>query len=273
MGSLVTNLMTVSGSPDAILAAIGKICGADPGEILAEAGRADAEAAWTAFEPWKLVPEPASISATQDGEIVDIGLAALSRGGGVDYLGIKQDKDPFLDAMPIEFTQTTESILRKLGLDRLSGEALVSAAEEKRPGCLEAGRRAIAAYAETGEFGWYDWRMKHWGVRAFGEELRVAVLEDGSVDLRFDSVNACPLPWIRAFAFANQALQIEGAAVEEDNDYAVFFVTDDGDPTGMSVLEHHEREGVEDAYRRIYGHAPRDPDAEDDPDIEEDIEP
>lgn len=269
MANIVTTLMTLSGTPEAILQAIGRICEADPEGLLAEAGKDGSEAAWTGFRPWKLVPEPASISATQDGQIVDIGLAVLSR-EGVDHLRLKQGKDPFLGAMPIEYAETAVSILRKLGLEDLSGEALHEAAEAKSPGCIQAGRQAIAAYADTGEFGWYDWRMRHWGVRAFGEDLRLSLQGDGSVDLRFDSVNASPMPWILAFARENPNLQIDGASVEEDNDYSVLFVTDGEAEGGVSFMEQHDRDGVESAYRRIYGHAPHDPDQDDDPETDED---
>lgn len=304
MANLVTNILVISGKPDAVLRGMSSLVEEEAEALLAEAGQEGTQASCGRFTPEKLAPEPDSIKATADGSqvemglalisagkahacIVDIGLAMLSGPGadkiqassqevaeilkeGRDWLREKQNADPFLSGMPAEYQMTTPALLAKMGLvtgDRLQAEKLK---EDWVKAALAAGIASVKAFQETGEFGWYDWRQKHWGTRAFGDELRVECLADGSVSLRFDSVNTAPMPLIAAFAAAHPDLQISGASVEEDNDYAVFCVTDDEAPGGILFEECHDRDGVIRAYTQIYGHPPYD---EDDPDEdEEDLE-
>jgi hypothetical protein len=263
MANLVTNLITLSGEKRTLEQAISRLTDAEPGPLLAEVRSNPGKPIWVRAEPWRGVAEPEVIAATKDGVMVDIGLAALSR-DGVNHLRLKQDRDPFLGQMPPEFGETADSLLGKIGAQDLHGEDLLAAAERRAPGCVEAGRRAIAAYEATGEFGWYDWRMRHWGARAFGEELRVEGGADGSVSVRFDSVNSCPVPLISALLEAGDDLQLSGAAIDEDTETSLFLVSDG---TELLVSEGEGEEDLGRAYRIVYG---RDPDG-DDPD--EDPEP
>lgn len=258
MGNLVTNALTLSGPEADLKRLIGLLTETDPDLLLTAARRSPDGVAWADLAPWRAVPEPDVVSETGDGQLADIGLAVLSR-GGVDHLRLKRERDPFLSQMPPEYGETAEGLLRKLGLDRLSGEALLTAAEAKVPGCLIAGRRAIAAYEATGEFGWYDWRHRHWGARAFGSELRVGAGADGSVALRFDSVNDCPVPLIRALVAAAPDVELSGAALDEDTGEAVFLATDGAE---LLVSTSGEEEELARAYRIVYG---RDPVTDEDP--------
>lgn len=278
MANLVTNDITLSGRPEAVLRGIAAWTHDDPEALLAVAGRAQSNAGWGRMTPEKIAPEPAVITATADGTQVDLGLAILSAGRGAvlatmapdlkarapstsDWLREKQNRDPFLSGLPPAHQMTSDALLAKLGLTAMTPEGIAAQAEAKAPGAIAAGLAAIRAALETGEFGWYDWRARHWGTRAFCDELRVACLPDGSVSLRFDSVNSAPMPLIAAFAKAHPDLELSGASVEEDNDYAVFFVTDHEAPEGVIFEECHDRDGVVRAYIEIYGHAP----AEDEP--------
>lgn len=258
MGNLVTNALTLSGPEEELTRLIGLLTETGPDRLLAAARAHPDRIAWADLAPWRAVPEPDVVSETGDGQLADIGLAVLSR-GGTDHLRLKRGRDPFLSRMPPEYGETAEGLLRKLGLDRLSGEALERAAEEAVPGCLIAGRRAIAAYEATGEFGWYDWRRRHWGARAFGSELRLEAGADGSVTLRFDSVNDCPVPLIRALVASAPGVELSGAALDEDAGEAVFLATDGGELLATSSGEEGE---LSRAYRLIYG---RDPETDEDP--------
>ena len=249
---MVTNSLVISGPDDALERIIRLLTTAAPDRLLAETREIPYASVWADFTPWRAVPELAVISATLDGQLTDIGLAVLSR-GGADHLRLKQGRDPFLSEMPPEYGETAHTLLVKLGLEKLTGEDLHSVAEGRVPGCLDAGRRAIAAYEATGEFGWYDWRKRHWGVRAFGAELRVSSLPDGSVRLRFDSVNDCPLPLIRAILNAEPGVQLSGAAIDEDAGFAVLLASD-----GPDLLTTQTDEGAEvrRAHEIVYGCAP-----------------
>jgi hypothetical protein len=258
MGNLVTNTLTLSGPEFELKRLIGLLTEMDPDLLLGAARARPDRTVWADLAPWRAVPEPDVISETGDGHLADIGLAVLSR-GGTDHLRLKRERDPFLSLMPPEYGETAEGLLRKLGLDRLAGEALLQAAEAKAPGCLIAGRRAIAAYEATGEFGWYDWRRRHWGARAFGSELRLEAGTDGSVTLRFDSVNDCPVPLLMALLTKAADLEMNGAALDEDAGEAVFFATDG---TELLVTGSDEEAELARAYRVIYG---RDPVTDEDP--------
>ena len=252
MGNLVTNMITLSGPAADMERLIGLLTGEDPVRLLAGARANPDRLAWADFAPWRAVPEPEVITATGDGQLTDLGLAVLSR-DGVNHLRLKQDRDPFLSQMPPGFSETADGLLRKIGLGDLTGEDLLTAAELHAPGCVEAGRLAIAAYEATGEFGWYDWRQRHWGARAFGEELRVQPGADGSVSLRFDSVNDCPVPLIRSLIAQEPSVELSGAGLDEDAGLAVFLVTDGPE---LMVTETDEEGELARAYEIIYGHPP-----------------
>lgn len=304
MANLVTNILIISGNPDAILRGMSSLIEEDAEALLAEAGKEGTQASWGRFTPEKLAPEPDSIKATSDGSkvemglaliaagkahasIVDIGLALLSGPGadkiqassqeiaeilkeGRDWLRDKQNADPFLSGMPAEYQMTTPVLLAKMGLVTGDGLQAEKLKEDWVNAALAAGIASVKAFQETGEFGWYDWRQKHWGTRAFGEEMRVECLADGSVSLRFDSVNTAPMPLISAFAAAHPNLQISGASVEEGNDYAVLFVSDDEASGGILFEESHDRDGVIRAYTQVYGHPPHEEELDEE---EEDPEP
>lgn len=262
MGNLVTTSLTMSGPEADLERIIGLLTTVAADRLLAETRAISHVSVWADFAPWRAVPEPEIISATRDGQVTDIGLAVLSR-DGTDHLRLKQGRDPFLSEMPPEYGETADSLLTKLGLEKLTGEDLLKAAEGKAPGCLDAGRRAIAAYEATGEFGWYDWRKRHWGVRAFGPELRLSALPDGSVTLRFDSVNDCPVPLIRALMADAPEVQMSGAAIDEDADIAVFLASDGPE---LIVAESDTEEEMGRAYEIVYGRArDHEPDEGDDP--------
>lgn len=252
MGNLVTTSLTLSGPEADVERIIGKLTTAAPDRLLAETRAIPYVSVWVDFVPWRAVPEPEIISTTRDGQLTDIGLAVLSR-GGTDHLRLKQGRDPFLSEMPPEYEETADSLLGKLGLSRLSGSALHAAAEHKAPGCMDAGRCAIAAWEATGEFGRSDWRKRYWGVRSFGQDLRVSSLPDGSVRLRFDSVNDCPVPLIRALLAEAPELQLSGAAIDEDADIAVFLASDGPE---VIVVESDTEEEMGRAYEIVYGRRP-----------------
>lgn len=273
MGNLVTIALDLTGpAPDLILT-LGRLTGEDPTELMSRV-RVKGGPVWAGAAPWRAAPEPDVVTATGDGHQVDLGLAVLSR-DGTDHLRLKQGLDPFLAQMPPEFSETADGLLRKHGVAGLTGEALLAAAETRAPGCVDAGRRAIAAYEATGEFGWYDWRMRHWGARAFGAELRVTALPDGAISVRFDSVNSCPVALIRALLAQAPGVEMCGAALDEDAGTAVLLVTDGAE---LLVTETEEEGDLSRAYELIYGRAretdePEDEGPEEDGADEDDPEP
>lgn len=305
MANLVTNVLVLSGRPEAVLRGIASLAEEAADALLSESGREGVDAAWGRFMPENLVPEPATIQATSDGSEVELGLALIAAGKahaslsdialamlssgemkakdvsrkeiakilreGRDWLREKQNRDPFLSGMPPEYQMTSAALLGKMGIVTDAGLQPEKLEEPWVKSALLAGIASVKAFQETGEFGWYDWRQKHWGTRAFGDELRVECLADGSVSLHFDSVNTAPMPLIAAFAAAHPDLQISGASVDEDNDYAVFCVTDDEAPGGLLFEECHDRDGVIRAYTQIYGHPPHEEDGpehdEEDPEL------
>lgn len=258
MGNLVTTLITVSGPEADLSALLGLLTNTDPARLLAEVRAAPGRPVWADLAPWRAVPEPEEITATRRDPTSDLGLAILSR-DGTDHLRLKQGRNPAYLELPPELTDTAEGLLRNFGLERLSGDALHAAAEARFPGCLDAGRRAIAAYEATGEFGWNDWRLRHWGVRAFGRELRLQGAPDGALALRFDSVNDCPVPLLRALLPRVPELQLSGAALDEDGGFAAFLATDGAE---LIVSESPEEGELARAYELIYGHRPE-PDDDD----------
>ena len=123
MGNLVTNALTLSGPEEDLTRLIGLLTETGPDRLLAAARAHPDRIAWADLAPWRAVPEPDVVSETGDGQLADIGLAVLSR-GGTDHLRLKRGRDPFLSQMPPEYGETAEGLLRKLGLDRLSGEGM-----------------------------------------------------------------------------------------------------------------------------------------------------
>lgn len=262
MGNLVTNLVALSGPGQALHAAIARLTDTEPPAVIAQLKAAPDGIAWVPFLPWRGIPEPGVVAKTANypTTAIELGLAVLSR-EGTDYLRIRQDRDPSLAQMPPEYTMTAAGVLASFGLQSLSGPALHRAAEGRIEGCMDAGRAVIAAFRETGEFHWHDWRLKHWGARAFGEEMRVEACRDGSLRLRFDSVNRCPEPLIRSIASSDPELHLHGAAIEEDSEMSVFFVSGDD---GMDFLETHGDEAeMRRAYRLVYGRDPEPPEDDD----------
>lgn len=268
MGNLVSNGLVLSGPREALIRALALMTPDEVDPLFTVTGTDTGTdgLAYVKFSPEILVPEPAAISATQDGQNVDIGLAALST-NGVNHLRIKQDRDPFLSGMPPAYQETADSILLKLGLETLRGDALLAAVEKLVPGALEAGRLAVAAHEETDEFGWYDWRKKHWGARAFAAEMRVEVIGD-DLNLRFDSVNDAPVAWIVALAAACPDLKFKAASFDEDNDYSVIFELLDEVAGELTFAEGDDEDGVRRA-RALIGMSTH----VDDHDNEEEIEP
>lgn len=261
MGNLVTNLITVSGSETDLKRIISLLTETNPDRLLITAASHKDRVAWTDLAPWRAVPEPDLIAATRGDTMTDLGLAVLSR-EGVDHLRLKQGRDPALLELPPEVTDTAEDLLRNFGLDALHGDALRDAAETRSPGCLDAARRAIAAFDATGEFGWYDWRMRNWGVRAFGPELRLQANSDGSLSLRFDSVNDCPVPFLYALLSHAPEAELSGAALDEDGGFAVFLATDG---TELLVSESCDEEEMARAHEIIYGSPPEGEDDDPEP--------
>lgn len=260
MGNLVTTAITLTGPDPDLERLLSGLTPAAPGALLTEARSAPLTPSWVSFAPWRAIPEPEPIAATRGDPITDIGLAVLSR-DGVDHLRLKQGRNPAYAELPPELTDTSEGLLKRFGLDGLDRGALHQAATARWPGCLEAARRAIAAFEATGEFGWHDWRLKNWGVRAFGEELRVSAQPDGALTLRFDAVNDCPVPLLRTLLSRAPEIQMNGAAIDEDGGFAVFLASDG---TTLIVAESDEAEEMGRAYEIVYGRTPEP--ADDDPD-------
>lgn len=261
MGNLVTTQITVSGSEEDLRELLGLLTETDPEGLLTAPKLGRGAPVWTEFAPWRAVPVPDEVEATRQDPAPDLGLAVLSR-DGTDHLRLKRDRNPAWLELPPDPTDTAEGLLRNFGLETLRGEALRSAAEARSPGCLDAGRRAIAAYEATGEFGWLDWRLRHWGVRAFGPELRLQKGADGALALRFDSVNDCPVPLLRRVLARFPGLQMSGAALDEDGGFAVLLATDG---TELIVSESLEAEDLAQAYELIYGHPPEPEDEDPEP--------
>lgn len=257
MGNLVTTAITLTGPDPDLERLLSGLTPAATGALLAKVRAAPLTPSWVDFAPWRAIPEPGPIAATREDPIPDIGLAVLSR-DGFDYLRLKQERNPAYAELPPELTDTSEGLLRRFGLDGLDRETLHLAATARWPGCIEEARRAIAAFEATGEFGWHDWRLRNWGVRAFGPDLRVSALPDGALTLRFDAVNDCPVPLLKALLSRAPKLQMSGAAIDEDGGFAVFLASDGAD---LIVAESDAPEEMGRACEIVYG---RPPEPEDD---------
>lgn len=251
MGNLVTNGLILTGRDDDLRSALESLCDepwAGPVMLPEFGNQVD-----YLFNPQKLLPQPDSITATQDlnSAQVDLGLSVMAR-NGPDFLKIKQERDPVLREMPARFQQTAQSLLLKSGLLYLSGEDLERAAERVSPGCIAAAAAAIKAYEETESFDWCDWRLKTWGSRSFGEHLYANWREGFSLEIRFDSLNQAPVGLISAFAKAHPDVSINGAGYDEDSDYSVFFVSDPDEASGLAVYESDDPDSVCSARRLIH---------------------
>jgi hypothetical protein len=216
MSTNVVTSLTFSGPNSALLEVLGQLTPDDPALKLAEASAAADRTSWARFEPWRAKPEPPSILACEQDGFADLGLAVLSR-SGPDYLKRKMETDPLGQGCPPDWSISSERLLQIHGLAHFKGPALLAFAEAKSPGCIEAGLREIRAFKETGSFGWYPWRIRNWGARAFGKDLQIDALPDGSITLRFHSVNACPVPLIRTLVSNAPYLEASGAAIDEEN--------------------------------------------------------
>lgn len=276
MGNLVTNRITLSApngplsdelrdrlldtlSPLGAPEALARIEGKEEGE-------------WVPLSFQGIVPEPESIRAlTEDGSHhSELGLALLSD-ATTDWVRQHVKHDSIEELLGVDEATTRISILQRHGLLGLEGEALRAAGEALKPGSLEAGQAAIRAIEETGYSTWLQWREAKWGTRCDMEDGRVWLDEEGSLNLRFDTVNAVPMPVITELAKAFPDLQIMGAGIDEDTDYSVTFVT--GEPGKLDVYESHDSDDLESAYETIYGHARPNYDTEDEePKDDEDMD-
>lgn len=218
------------------------------------------------------MPRPASIAATDVDGDATLGLAVLST-PAEDWIRAYDAVDPFSQGVPEQFVDTRLRILERHGLAGLEGEALREAALKLDPNCIAAGQAALAAYGETGHFGWYHWGLANWGVRSEPEEGRFELHPDGAISLRFTTADRAPLAFYEAMAKAYPDLMFNGAAIDEDNGYSVSFVTDE--PGTLSIVQGDD-EDLDDAYKAVYGR-PRedydDEDLEDDEEIEDSDEP
>lgn len=256
MGNLVTNILKMSGSVADVRAATTAILsitntrGVNLDEASGERIRAG-------FTLGFAVPEPVEISYTHDRlNVEDVGLAVLSlANGGTNFLREKQNKDVFLAAMPPDYSESAEAIVKKLGLEGMTGIDLINAAEQAMPGCILAGKKSIIAFQETGHFNWQEWRAAHWGTRAYSNDAYFQVRGSGEVEIMFDTVNTVPVAWFTAVAAAHPNVMMEGAGYDEDNDYAVHFVGDE--PGEILIEETDDADGVLRARETVHG--PRDP--------------
>lgn len=256
MGNLVTNRITLSAPNgplpedlrDRLLNALSPLGAAEA--LSRIEGREEGE--WIPLSFEGVVPEPPSIKALGEDHHPELGLALLSD-GTTDWIRRFVTNQPFEDMMPAEMATTRTSILERHGLLGLEGEALRAAGEAKTPGSLTAGKAAIRAIEETGFATWLQWREAKWGTRCDIEDGRVWIDEEGSLNLRFDTVNDIPVPFIKALAAAFPEVSMLAAGIDEDTDLSTTATT--GEPGELDVYESHDHDDMLSAYCLVYGHA------------------
>lgn len=276
MPNWVTNRLTISGDGDRVDALTGQLHPEEsPGIVRFRLETGDG-VEWLNISFQEIVPRPASVDATSRDGNVKLGLAVLST-PTEDWIRAYDGVDPFAEGVPEKYVDTRTRILERHGLAGLEGDALRKAALKVDPDCLAAGQAALAAYGETGHFGWYYWGLANWGVRSEPEEGRFELHPDGAISLRFTTADRAPLAFFEAVAKAYPDLMFNGGSIDEDNGYSVSFVTDE---PGKLIISQGDDEDLDDAYKAVYGHAretedeePEDEDLDDDAEIDNDDEP
>jgi hypothetical protein len=252
MGNLVTNVIKMSGDTADVRAAMVDMLGVTSTHDI-DLSEPSHDSEKLSFTLGFAHPEPKTISYTHvDGQLENVGLAVLAiANGGTNYLREKQNKDVFQSAMPAEYSDTAESILEKLKLDGLEGQVLINRADEVMPGCILAGLKSIAAFKDTGHFNWMEWRAENWGTRADVTHGYLLVIDEGEIQVQFDTVNTVPVAWFQALAAKHPKVMMEGAGYDEDMDYAVHFVGDE--PGELLIEETDDAEGVRRAQDTVHG--------------------
>jgi hypothetical protein len=257
MGNLVTNILKMSGGLEDLHTAVKSVLGF---RWHMEIELDDPSDDWVNI-PFMLnfaVHQPDIVYQTADDsahENMGLAVLALYKYGQKNYLREKQNKDPFLGSMPPEYSDTAEALIKKIGLEGVTGLDLVNGAEKAMPGCILAGKKSIQSFKETGHFNWREWRAANWGTRASSETASVRVPDTGEFEIKFDTVDKAPVPWLIALAAAHPEVMMEGAAYDEDMDYAIHFVGDE--PGELLIEETDDEDGVRRAQEIIHG--PRDP--------------
>lgn len=165
MPNHVSHIAKVSGDPEKLKEFI-KLSGLDGSR--SEQGKSEKE---VLFDFGGAVPKPEILDKVVSSTTTDIGLA---------YFGYKSEHgdDSLYDYLEREKykkagCKTVDDVARHI--------------EKHDPECIEMGKLAIKAYAETGHYNWYTWSNANWGTKWGAYNVSVSNQSDTKIEFHFDT--------------------------------------------------------------------------------------
>lgn len=201
----------------------------------------------------RLLPEPDEMALIRNHfPLVTIGLAVLGEEGErvlSQIVNSAEDDDPYLMRAALNGHLTPASIIERAKLS--AGPDLISRAEARFPGCLVAAEHAIRAWRFYQETDPGRWSQQVRGARTIDTDASLKRDADGSLSLRFYSVDNAASGIFCALAASLPHAMILMLAVDEESDYSYSAITNG--PGDVVEAEFDDRESLIRIHQQIYG--------------------
>jgi hypothetical protein len=129
-----------------------------------------------------IVPMPASVATVEESNVAAAGMYALTGIIKTRFIGLWTHPVKGYEHRGFEFNAISTHDDFRAWL------------EANDPDVLAKGRAMLAAFRETGFFGWYDWSYANWGTKWNSYDLFVRMRGVGQIEFQFDTANGIPEP-------------------------------------------------------------------------------
>lgn len=165
------------------------------------------------FDFETIVPLPKCIEGTQSGSQADAGFFALT---GMQQIHFAE----FFNHVPWDHYTSRGFQVGRLTTPAHFAEWL----KEHDPETLELGRRALAAFRETGHQSWYEWNCANWGTKWNSYDYEERSAEPGRFVFKFETAWSVPQPIFLKLVELYPMLSFELDSVDEGGpEYAGHF--------------------------------------------------
>lgn len=190
MPNHVTNRLTLTGSPDAVLAAIEDCRGErtfqdEPEPVMQE----------LTFSKLKPRPPCLDVDAVSNVEIV------------------AEAMEPKCSRYGLPNRALSFPWVKELGVTTL--EELIDHYKKTEPAVYEAAKKIVANFHEHGHVHWYGWNCEHWGTKWDAYSLEEWDNRGDVAEIQFDTAWSPPRPWLVALSLAHPLVCITDVWTDE----------------------------------------------------------
>jgi len=203
---------------------------------------------WETFDFNNLIPMPEILADSQSSSNVGLGLAYIGS-DAPDGFGLYSQKSTLESYLDYPWVMAA-------GIKTV--DEMKAYIEKERPEAIELGKLADKAWRETGHTSWYTWCTENWGTKWNAYSFSHERLDDGTLEMKFDTAWSVPLPVLMALSEREeiQDLVIKIVAFDEGWNFAYVGGIDHGDFRGESV------KATDQLYEEVYGEPNPDPEEE-----------